>query len=130
MAQPRKPAKKKPASRDTPLDSAQRKIAEEEAKLQAKVQRFERLIQEAPKIKQERQRIQREQFISRASRAESRAVSPAALPDRRMYELNAGAPNHHKKLRAERNRGRLTFFILLALFACVAAWVYFTFSRQ
>jgi hypothetical protein len=129
MAQPRKPAKKKVPSRDTPLDSAQKKIAEEEAKLQAKMQRYEKLIQEAPKIKQERQRIQREQFISRASRAESRAVSPAALPDRRMYELNAGAPYQHKRLRAERNRGRLTFFILLAVFGCVAAWVYFTFKQ-
>jgi hypothetical protein len=113
----------KPA--DTPLDAKQKAIAEQEAKLRAQVERYQRLIEEAPKRAAEQARAQREQFIKRASRTEQGARSRAALPDSR-YELNAGAPAKMKKLRAERNRGRNTFFILILVLAVAILWLYFT----
>ena len=127
MAQSRKPENKKPAKKDTPLDTQKANIAEQEAKVRAKVEQYQRLIDEAPKKKQERQRIEREEFVARASRTEARTSSRAALPDPRRYYLNVGAPSQYKKLRAERNRGRFLSFLLLVIFAIVATWVYLTF---
>src|SRR4051812_12543608 len=109
----------------TPLDAKQRAIAEQEAKLLAQEARLKRLIEEAPKLKKERERAQREQFITRASRTEQGPRPRAALPDSR-YELNAGAPAKMRRLRAERNRGRNTFFLLLLLLAAAVCWLYFT----
>ncbi len=110
---------------DTPLDARQRAIAEEEATLRAQVQKYQKLIEDAPKIAKERDRVRREQFISRASRTEARPGSRTALPDRR-YDLNVGVPARQRRLRAERNRGRMTFFILLVLLALSFLWLYYT----
>ena len=108
---------------ETPIDAKQRAIAEQEAKLRAQMEKYERLIQEAPKIAKERDRARREQFITRASRTEGRYNSRAVIPDSR-YELNAGAPAKMRRLRAERNRGRNTFFILLIVLAAAVLWLY------
>ncbi|MGV3533668.1 MAG: hypothetical protein ACO1QR_14970 [Chthoniobacteraceae bacterium] len=110
---------------DTPLNAKQRAIAEQEAKLKAQEEKLQRLIAEAPKIAKERERVRREQFISRASRTEARPGSHAALPDRR-YDLNVGVPAKQRRLRAERNRGRMTFFILLLVLAASVLWLYYT----
>lgn len=113
------------SSPETPIDARQRAIAEQEAMLKAQVQKYQKLIEEAPKLAKERERARREQFISRASRTESRPGSRVALPDRR-YDINVGAPTRGPRLRAERNRGRMTFFILLLLLAASFLWLYFT----
>lgn len=111
---------------DTPLDAKQRAIAEQEAKLKAQEEKLQRLIAEAPKIAKEREKARREQFISRASRTESRpGAHHAALPDRR-YDLNVGVPAKQRRLRAERNRGRMTFFILLLVLVACVLWLYYT----
>jgi type IV secretory pathway VirB10-like protein len=110
---------------DTTLDGKKKAIAADEAKVRQAMEKAERLIKIAPKLAQERQRRQREQFVTRASRTEGRANPRTALPDRR-YELTAGVPPRQRHLRAERNRGRLMFFVLLIVFAAVIAWLYFT----
>jgi len=127
MPQPRKRSNKPSAKNDTPLDSQKAKIAEQAAKVRAKLEQYQRVIDEAPKKKEERQRVEREEFVARKSRTEARTHSRAALPDLRRYYLNVGAPNQQKKLRAERNRGRRMFFMLLVVFAFVAIWFYLTF---
>jgi len=110
-----------------PLDNQKRRIAEEEAKLQAQMQKFQTLIDQAPKLAEERRRVQREQAAARMARIEGRfgTGSVASLPDRR-YELNAGAPAKQRRFRAERNRGRFMFFILLTLFAGALCFLYYT----
>lgn len=113
------------ASPDTPLTAKQRAIAEQEAKLRAQVERYQKLIEEAPKLAKERQRVQREQFINRASRTETRPGSRTSLPDRR-YDLNVGTPARQRRLRSERNRGRMTFFVLLLVLAGAVLWLYYT----
>jgi hypothetical protein len=112
------------AAPDTTLDSKKKAVAADEAKLRAQMERYQKLIENAPKIAKERERRQREQFVTRAARADHRPAR-AALPDRR-YELNPGAPARQRRLRAERNRGRAMFFILLLIFAGVVGWLYFT----
>ncbi len=119
---PRK--REKPAG---PLDNAQRKIAEEEAKLRAQMQKYQDLIDQAPRIAEERRRVQREQAAARMARIEGRfgQGSAASLPDVR-YELNAGAPAKQRRFRAERNRGRFMFFILLLIFGAALGFLYWT----
>jgi DNA repair ATPase RecN len=118
----------------TPLDAAQKKIAEEEAKLRVQMQKYEQLIEEAPKIAAERkrraeelERVRREEAVRRRAKIEGR-FGPLGLPDRR-YELNAGAPAKQRRLRAERNRGRFMFFILLLLFGAALAYLWYTVTR-
>ena len=120
--------KDEPAAPDTTLDSKKKAMAAEEAKLREQMERYQRLIENAPKLAKERERRQREQFVTRASRADHRPGSRAALPDRR-YELNPGAPARQRRLRAERNQGRMMFFILLLIFVAVVGWVYLTMGR-
>ncbi|HEV7403928.1 MAG TPA: hypothetical protein VGO11_13405 [Chthoniobacteraceae bacterium] len=120
--------KEEPPAPDTTLDSKKKAMAAEEAKLRDQMERYQRLIENAPKLAKERERRRREQFVDRASRADHRPGSRAALPDRR-YELNPGAPARQKRLRAERNQGRLMFFILLLIFAGVVGWLYFSMMK-
>ncbi len=126
---------KKNKNAATPLDAAQRKIAEEEAKVRAEMEKYQRLIEQAPKRAAEakqrletQKRIQREEAVVRRSKIEGRFGSLAALPDRR-YELNAGAPARQRRLRAERNRGRFMFFILLLVFAGTVAFLWVTMTH-
>jgi len=113
----------------TPLDAKQKAIAEEEAKLREQMARYERLIEQAPKIAKQREKARREEFIVRASTGPKSASRRFALPDSR-YELNAGVPARQRRLRAERNRGRNTFFFLLLGLAVSVVWLYFTVVQQ
>jgi len=122
---PKKKKRKDEEIVETTLDSKKKAIEADEAKVREAMARAERLIKIAPKLAQERERLKREQFVIRAARTEGRANSRAALPDRR-YELNAGAVPRQRRLRAERNRGRFMFFVLLIVFAGLVAWLYFT----
>ncbi len=124
MASKRRPAKKPSAADETPLSARKNEVAEQEAKLRAQMEKYKKLIEDAPRLAKERERRLQEQFVIRKSRTEADGRSRAALRDRR-YELNAGAPAKLKRLRAERNRGRLMFFILLLVFGGLVAWLYF-----
>ncbi len=93
------------------------------------MEKYQKLIEEAPKLAKERERARREQFITRAARTEHRYGSRAALPDNR-YDLNVGSPiKQPKRLRSERKRGRNTFFVLLVLLALAVAYLYFTITN-
>jgi hypothetical protein len=120
--------KDEPAAPDTTLDSKKKAMAAEEAKLREQMERYQRLIENAPKLAKERERRQREQYVTRASRTDQRGASRAVLPDRR-YELNAGVPARQRRLRAERNQGRLMFFILLLIFAGIVCWLYLSMAH-
>jgi len=127
-SKPRKPEKSKGSS---PLDAKARALAEQHEQLRAEIERNERLIQEAPKIAKERERTRREELIKRRSRTDSRPGSHVALHDpRHLLELDPGRPLRHKRLRAERRRGRLLFFVLLCTFALVVFWAYWVFTHQ
>jgi hypothetical protein len=117
------------AEKSTPLDAAQRAIAEQEAKLRAQMEKYQKLIDQAPKLAEERDRIRREQARQRATHIERRFGNGASLPDRR-FELNAGLPARQRRLRQERNRGRMMFFLLLLVFIGTVLWAYFTLTQN
>jgi hypothetical protein len=129
MALRRRPAKKQSPKEETALEAQQKANAAAQAKIQADMEKYRKLIEDAPKLAKERARRARDQFVIRASRTEQRGVSRAALPDRR-YDLDPGAPARQKRLRAERNRGRLMFCVLLLVFFSVMAWLYFSVIQQ
>lgn len=127
-SKPHRPGQPKPS---TALDEKQRALAEQEAKLREKMERCEKLIEDAPKLQKERQRQQRDELITRASRTETRAGSRTALPDRRFgYEANVAAPAQHRRMRAERRQGRLTFFALLIVLTVAVCVLYYTVTHS
>jgi hypothetical protein len=127
---PKRRKQEKPKA-SSPLDDKARALAEQQAKLREEIERNERLIKEAPKIRKEQERVRREELIKRASRTDARRGSRVALHDpRHGFELNAAMPARVKSLRAERRRGRFLFFVLLCTFAAVLYWAYFVFTHQ
>lgn len=117
----------KPAS---PLDAKARALEEKQRKLQAEIERNQRLIEDAPKIRKEQERARREELIKRASRTDGRRGNRVALHDpRHGFELNAAMPARVKSLRAERRRGRFLFFVLLCAFVAVVYWAYSIFTH-
>ena len=116
----KKPAgqsKAKGARQETPFEKRRREIMELESKLKADAERAEKFIKTAPQIAAERQKEQREAYLSNA-------VSPGArshirLPDSRY--LSAEAVVAPRARRRDRREGKWMFFLLvMGLF--VAAW--------
>ncbi len=123
-AAPKKRRSKTAEVAETTLDARRKAVAAEQAKILAEQARCQKLIEEAPRKAAELKRRQREEYVTRVSSLNS--VGPrSALPDRR-YDLNAGVVPRQRRLRAERNRGRLMFFVLLTVFVIVVLWLYFT----
>lgn len=100
----------------------QRALAEEEQQIRAQMEHYQTFIEQAPKIAEEQRRARREQLVKRGFGAS------VALADRR-YDLNVSTPAHQRRLRHERNKGRLTFFVLTIIFAAVVTWLYYTVTR-
>jgi hypothetical protein len=109
------------------LDTRQLALAEEERKLKEKMARMKKVIEDAPRIAAERVQAQREELVRRAGSVEKRRLHLSALPDpRHLYEANVAVPAQHKRMRAERRQGRLTFFILLLALAAAILYLYYT----
>lgn len=123
--------KEEKAKASSPLDEKARALAAEQEKLRAEIERNQRLIEEAPKLRKEQERVRRDELVKRASRTDARRGSRVALQDpRHGFEFNAAMPARQKSLRAERRRGRFLFFILLCTLAAVVYWAWFVFTHQ
>ena len=112
----------------SPLDEKRKALLEHERKLKEQIAKREHLIREAPKLKEEQAKVRREELLKRKARVETGAGPRTALVDKR-YETHTAATRPGPRLKREQRRGMLTFFVLLAGFACVLAWVYFTLFR-
>jgi hypothetical protein len=125
----KQPGKKKDAPA-SPLDAKRKALLEHERKIAEQIARRERLIEEAPKLAKEQAKLRREEIVRRASRVEAGSNTRAALPDpRHAYEAQTITAGRGRRLKREQRRGMLTFFVLLAAFGCILAWVYFTLFR-
>ena len=114
-------------SPSSPLDAKRKALLEHERKINEQIARRERLIEEAPKLAKEQAKRRREEIVKRASRVEAGPSARAALPDPRYtYEAQTVTAGRGRRLKRERRRGMITFFVLLAAFAGVIAWIYFT----
>jgi hypothetical protein len=116
-------AKLKSSKQETPFEARRRELAEQEAQLKAAAARHENFIQKAPKIAEEIQKKQRENFLQNASRIDrGGSHRGVALPDNRY--LHGDATVVPRARRRERQQGKWLFFILVAalIFAAVWAW--------
>ena len=124
---PAKPSDRSPS----PLDEKRKALAEHERKIHDAIERRQRLIEEAPKLKQEQAKQRRDELLHRKSRIETGANPRGALHDKRhVIDVNAAAVRPRPRLKREQRRGMLTFFVLLAAFACVLTWIYFILFRH
>lgn len=123
---PSKPKERAPS----PLDEKRKALAEHERKINDAIERRKRLIEEAPKLKQEQAKRRREELLHRKSRIETGANTRAALFDKRHALDATTAVRPRPKLKREQRQGMLTFFVLLAAFACVLVWIYFMLFRS
>ncbi len=62
-----RPQKSRGNKAPTPLDAKQKALTEEEEKLRQQMQKLERLIQDAPKLRELKEKKEREERIARAS---------------------------------------------------------------
>ncbi|MEO7318340.1 MAG: hypothetical protein ABIZ56_05070 [Chthoniobacteraceae bacterium] len=124
----KRPAKPKERS-SSPLDEKRKALAEHERKINDAIERRKRLIEEAPKLKQEQAKQRREELLKRNSRVEAGAGARTSLPDKR-FDAHTAAVRPQPRLKREARRGMLTFFVLLAAFACVLTWIYFLLFRS
>lgn len=120
--------RKNPALPASPLSAQRTALQERERQVQEQMARYEKLLEDAPKLAAQRQKERREEHINRSSRLEKRAGGVAQLPDRR-FEANIAAPAQHRRLRAERRQGRLMFFVLLLTLAASIFYLYYTVTR-
>jgi hypothetical protein len=107
----------------SPIDAKKRALAEQEAKVQAEIARRRKLIEDAPKIARERERMRQEQLVKSRSRTDGRGASRAALPDLRV-PLQATVQGRRRLLLSERRQGRMMFFVLLAAFGALVWYLY------
>lgn len=116
-------SKTKTPKQETPFEARRRDLAEQEAQLKAATARHESFIKKAPKIAEEIQKKQRENFLQNASRIEQGgAHRGVTLPDNRY--LNGDATVAPRARRRDRQQGKWLFFTLVAalLFAAWWAW--------
>lgn len=103
--------------KDSPIDSKQKALAEQEEKLHRKMQDLQRMIEEAPLRAEAAEKVRRQELTIRASQPSRRAESPNSLIVRRV-EVGGTLPRFgNKRLRAERQAARLKFIVLCIIFA-------------
>jgi hypothetical protein len=114
-------SRRRPSKSNTPLDDRQRKLLEEQEKLQARMDQLNRMIEEAPRIKAEKVKARRNEILSdRATRAVHR-LNSATLADNRYDPGFGSAPRRPRRgtLKAERRQARLIFCLWLFLLAAL-----------
>jgi type II secretory pathway component PulJ len=103
--------------KDSPIDSKQKALAEQEENLRRKMQDLQRMIDDAPRRAEEAEKVRRQDMSIRASQSSRRAESPNSLIVRRVEVSGALPRTGKKRLRAERQAARLKFAVLCIIFA-------------
>jgi hypothetical protein len=118
-------ARRRPSKSSTPLDERQRKLLEQQQELQLRMEKLNRVIEEAPRIKAERVRAQRDELlVDRSSRGHHR-LNSMTLADNRYDQFASRAPNRtpRRLLKSEKRQTRLIFFGLLLLLFVFVVWL-------
>ncbi len=102
-----------------PFDRKARALRETEEKLRRDKERLERLLKEAPKLKEEQTRRRREEF------AHDPRFSRTSTMDRHVYHISAMANPAfgRRKLRSEKQDGLYLFLFLVGVLAFVVFWI-------
>jgi len=118
-------ARRRPSKSSTPLDERQRKLIEQQQELQLRVEKLNRVIEEAPRIKAERVRAQRDELLTdRSSRGHHR-LNSMTLADNRFEQFTGRPPSRtpRRPLKAEKRQTRILFFGLLLLLFVLVVWL-------
>jgi hypothetical protein len=110
----------------SPIDARQRALAEEQEKLRQQMAQLQRVIEEAPLVAQENEKLRRQELLARSRERVLRVDSPKSLVDRR-YDVSttAALPRQRRKSRkSEQREARLKFFVLCAVLLFLAIWLY------
>ena len=83
---------------------------------------LQRLIEEAPRVAEERTRRDRELLLQRASEGRNRLDVSMALQDKRYGEYAPGN-RRPRSLRKQRREGRLLFVVLVIALSIAIAWI-------
>lgn len=117
-----KPGKSKKTSprSGTALDRRQQALREKEESIRLHQQKLERLILEAPRIKEAQDRRMREE------RAQDPRLSHTVLVDKHAYHVSTMAnPGFGSRpLRSEKRDGLYLFLFLVAVLASIVFWIF------
>jgi septal ring factor EnvC (AmiA/AmiB activator) len=106
----------------TALDQSKEELARQESELRDKMQKLERMIADAPRVAEEKTRMQREELLQRAGEERSRLDVSVALYDKR-YGDEGGIAPRRGALRKERREGRIIFLVLVIALAAAVIWL-------
>jgi hypothetical protein len=106
----------------TPLDEKQQDLARQENELRDQMQRLQRMIEEAPRVAEEKSRQQREELLRRANVGGSRLDASIALRDKRWGDEQSRRPPR-RSLRKERREARIIFLVLAIALALAVIWL-------
>jgi len=113
--------RRRPSKSSTPLDERQQKLLREQEELQLRMEQLSRVIEEAPRIKAEREKAQREELlVDRSTRAHHR-LNSTTLADPRFDQYPSRT--RRRPLKAERRQTLLIFFGLLVVLALLVLWL-------
>lgn len=107
---------------DSTLDQTKEDLVRRESALREKMERLERMIEEAPRVAEEITRQQREELLTRASEGPRRLDVAVALQDKR-YGDEAGSGRPRGAMRKERREGRIVFIVLMVALVAAVLWL-------
>jgi hypothetical protein len=110
-------------SQDSPIDSKQKALAEQEEKLRREMRELQQIIEEAPEVAREVEKRRRQDLVIRASQPIRPAESPNSLFDKR-YDVTTTPRRPTKSLRAEKHEARLKFLMLCAVLIVCLMLIY------
>jgi len=113
---------RRPSKPASTLDQTKQALARQEAELRDKMEKLERMIEEAPKVAEEFTRQQREELLIRATEERSRLDVSVALHDKR-YGDEGGSLTPRRPMRKERRDGRLVFLLLVIALVAAVIWL-------
>lgn len=119
----------------TPLDAQQRALLDEQEKLRKRMEKLQRIIEEAPSLAEAQDKLRREELLSRSMQPARRRNRAAVLEDKRYIEAtiapaaSAGRPRRRRSRRTEERQAKLIFFALLLGLACVLFWLWSVWGR-
>jgi septal ring factor EnvC (AmiA/AmiB activator) len=113
---------RRPSRSGSALDHSKEALARQESELRDKMEKLERMIEEAPRVAEKITRQQREELLARASEGSSRLDAMVSLPDKR-YGDDGGGSRRRGAMRKERREGRIIFVVLFIALAVAIIWL-------
>jgi hypothetical protein len=125
-------ARRRPSKSSTPLDDRQQKLLAQQEELQKRMEKLNQVIAEAPRIKAERERTQREQLLSDRSSRSLHRLNSTTLADPRFDQYPGPGPSRTRRrpLKAERRQTLLYTISLLVILAIFVVWLLSVFHWQ